>query len=112
MPITVPPVKAMRRALFIPSVAAKAVFPFAFVAIRMPRNPARALQSAPKAKETAEAAPILNQRSAATITTKGASQRYSRKRNAMAPFWMMPDNSSTRAFVTGNAVIFPMEMTA
>ncbi|OPZ59564.1 MAG: hypothetical protein BWY88_00718 [Synergistetes bacterium ADurb.Bin520] len=85
MPMTVPPVKATRKAGFMPWMAEKAVFALALVATFMPTNPERALQRAPNTKDTAEATPICQKSNTPTTATKGASQRYSRNKKAMAP---------------------------
>ena len=77
IPITLPPIKAMFSAPFMPFIAAKAVLPFAFVATFIPTYPVKPLQSAPDTKHIALGTLIFHARRAATIITKGTSALYS-----------------------------------
>jgi hypothetical protein len=90
-PITAPPENATSSALLRLVRAAAAVRTLAAVATRMPMNPASAEQPAPAISDTPisqelpAAARLAKASRAATTSTKIASTRYSRPRNAIAP---------------------------
>jgi len=85
IPITLPPLKAMVSASFIPLVAAKAVFPLVLVATTIPMYPAAALHRPPTMNETPDAVPMVNKRMTPTTIRNGSSHLYSLYRKAMAP---------------------------
>ena len=89
-PITAPPAKATSNAFPRLVLAALVVLTFAFVATRIPINPAKAEQIAPKTKETAISqeefsAFAVTARRIATANTKIESTLYSAFKNAIAP---------------------------
>ena len=91
MPMTAPPLKATSRAGARPMRAAAVVRTLAFVATRMPAQPATADATAPSTKERAmsglraSSPSLAKARSTATMTTKPARTLYSARRKAMAP---------------------------
>ena len=89
--MTVPPLKAtVSAAARLPERAASLVREFANVAACMPIRPAITEQAAPTAKLRAMRAPNCQPINPATTTTKIASMRYSRYRNAIAPTRIRP----------------------
>ena len=93
IPITAPLKKATRRAAFSPRIALAAVRPLARTATLMPMNPAAAEQIVPARYAIAvlgmssslEYQSTKTHTAANTITMKGTSTTYSRRRKAYAP---------------------------
>ena len=90
-PITEPPPNATRSAAAAPwARAASVVRTLAFVAARIPMNPALSEQRPPATKASPTGQPTARLSRMATTTSTGSSTVYWRRRNAMAPASIRP----------------------
>ena len=102
-----PPPKLTFRAWAREVRAAWVVRTFAWVAMRMPMLPARALKTAPMTKATTMNGSVVGTMEATrpsrapAMTTKMARMRYSAFRKAMAPSWMWVAMVAIRASPEG-----------